>query len=235
MIYSIDQFERKLETYTDVFLMTRWASHPQEGAPSMRIDKAIIYETASADPKKDRVVRDSRSGRLTIVALSNATDIPAVARELADGNVRLIELCGGISPAWRHKVSKAVAGKAKVSSVTFGIESLPLAAAYNAAFLAGKAQREAFIFIEADADPARDRFTRTGPGQNTTFVAVPDEETGAKVAAELAGDGFALIELYGGFTSPGIAAVIEAVNGRAPVGAGSFALDALDMRSLQPA
>jgi hypothetical protein len=54
--------------------------------------------------------------------------------------------------------------------VTFGIESLPAAAAYNAAYLAGKSQREAFIFMEAGADPVRDRFTRIGQGQHTTFV-----------------------------------------------------------------
>jgi hypothetical protein len=89
--------------------------------------------------------------------------------------------CGGISPAWRHKASQAVAGKAKVSSVTFGVESVPAATAFDAAFRAGKVQREAFIFIEADSDPARDRFTRTGPGQNTTFVAVPDDETGPRL------------------------------------------------------
>jgi Family of unknown function (DUF6506) len=168
-----------------------------------------------------------------IVALSHPGDIPAVAKQLASDGTGLIELCGGISPAVRHKVAVAVGEKARVSSVTFGIESLPAAAAYNAAYLAGKSQREAFIFMEAGADPVRDRFARIGQGQHTTFVAVPDDETGAQVAAELCDVGVALIELYGGFSTRGIALVIEAVERRAPVGAGSFALDQLDLQSLQ--
>jgi len=81
--------------------------------------------------------------------------------------------------------------------------------------------------LEAGADPDRDRFTKEFPPQSTTFVPVPDEATGAKVAAELAKAGYGLIELYGGFSTAGAAAVIEAVDGRAPVGVGSFALDAI--------
>jgi hypothetical protein len=187
----------------------------------LRIDKAIIYETLTA---RDRIVRDSRSGRLTIIAVDNPEALPEIATRLASEGVRLIELCGGISPVWRHKVTAAVGGKARVSSVTFGIESLPSAAAYSAAYMAGEVQQEAFIFLESDADANRDRFRC----ENTTFIPVPDDDIAARVADELCNDGVALIELYGGFTTHGIAKVIEAVNARAPVGAGSFAIDALD-------
>lgn len=188
----------------------------------MRIDKAIIYETLTA---ADRIVRDSRSGRQTIVAIDKPETLPEVATRLAEEGVRLIELCGGISPVWRHKVAAAVGGKALVSSVTFGIESLPSAAAYNAAYLAGKVQKEAFIILEPDANANRDHFGIENETQKTTFVPVPDDDTAARIADELCRDGVALIELYGGFTTQGIAKVIEAVNGRAPVGAGSFAVD----------
>lgn len=200
----------------------------------MRIDKAIIYETLNPEAATP-LVRESRSGRQAIVGLTHVEDLPSAAKKLADQGYRLIELCGGISPAWRSKVATAVGDKALVSSATFGIESLLSAASYNANFLAGRPQREAFIIVGADADPARDRITRLSEGQNTTFVYVPDDATGARVAAELCEEGVALIELYGGFTTEGIAAVIEAVDGRAPVGAGSFALDALGSPSLNAA
>ena len=192
----------------------------------MRIDKAIIYEARGADPGKDRFVRESPSGRMVIVIAGDAAEIPDIARELADQGVQLIELCGGLSPVWRPRVAAAAAHGVRVSSITFGIESLQAAAAYNAAFLERRPPMEAAIFLEAGADPHRDRFAREFPPQNTTFVPVPDEATGAKVAADLAGAGYGLIELYGGFSTAGAASVIEAVEGRAPVGIGSFGLDA---------
>lgn len=203
--------------------MLRWL---QGMRGNMRIDKAIIYEAHGADPERDRFVRESKSGRLTIIATGDPGQVPAVARELADQGVELIELCGGISPVWRPKVSAAAGNRVRVSSVTFGVESLPAAAAYSAAYLAGRPPKEAYVFIEADADPDRDRFVKTFPPQHSTFIPVPDEATGARVAADLAKTGYGLIELYGGFSMQGAAAVIEAVNGRAPVGIGSFTLEA---------
>ncbi|WP_375165916.1 DUF6506 family protein [Chelativorans sp.] len=151
----------------------------------------------------DRFTLEGADGRVIIVAAGDAAQASEVARELADLGIRLIELCGGISPVWRPKVAAAVGPKLRVSSVTFGIESLQPAAVYNSAFSEGKPPREALVILKRDADPGRDRFVKVSPPQETTFVPVPDEATGARVAAELAHSGYGLIELYGGVLDRG--------------------------------
>ena len=140
--------------------------------------------------------------------------------------MRLIELCGGVSPRWRPLVAAAAGPGVQVGSVMFGVESLALAARFAEASADGSPPPAAFILLEPDADPDRDRFTKDVLRQRTHFVPVPDEATAARVARTLAADGIGLIELYGGFSSAGAAAVIDAVQGRAPVGIGSFSLEA---------
>lgn len=184
--------------------------------------KAIIFEAGGADPARDRFERKD----LTIVVVDHSDLLPEVATSLAREGAELIELCGGVSPRWRPLVSAAVGPEVRVSSVTFGIESLVPAASFNQAYNAGKPPRAAFIFIEEGADPARDRFDKAFPPRDTTFVPVPDEAAAVAVARTLIAEGVGLIELYGGFTSQGAAAVIDAVEGRAPVGVGSFTLEA---------
>lgn len=193
------------------------------------LNKAIIYEGYGAEPNKTKFVRESASGRLTIVAIGDPSESLAAAIALVEDGAELIELCGAISPTWRAKVSEAIGNRAKVSSVTFGFESLALAAAFSNSFHEGNPPREAFIILESGSDPDRDRFEKAFDPQHTTFIPVPDEATGTKVAAELAESGFGLIELYGGFTAAGAAKVIEAVNGRTPVGVGSFTLDGVSL------
>lgn len=184
--------------------------------------KAIIFEAGGADPVRDRFERKD----LTIVVVDHAGLLPEIAAGLAREGAQLIELCGGVSPRWRPLVSAAVGPGVRVSSVTFGIESLVPAYRYNQGYLDGKALHAAFIFIEAGAHPARDRFERDFPPQRTSFVPVPDEVAAVAVARDLVAEGVDLIELYGGFTSTGAAAIIDVVDGRAPVGIGSFTLEA---------
>ncbi|MCA0274773.1 MAG: DUF6506 family protein [Proteobacteria bacterium] len=192
------------------------------------IDKALIYEAERADARRDRIVRERPSGRLTVVPIGASSEVIGVARELASQGVRLIELCGGISPSWRPRVETVVGDGVRVSSVAFGIESLPAAAAYNEAYLKGVPPRAAFIILQPGANAVRDRFVQAFPPLETTFVPVPDEATGADVAAELVAAGYGLIELYGGFTSAGAGRIIEVVDGCAPVGIGGFTLDQLE-------
>lgn len=197
----------------------------------MRLDKAVIFEVPGADPSIDRVVRDSPGGRMTIVAVPTAEAIADVAVQLVEIGVKLIELCGGISPLWRAVVSDAVGDRAAVSSATFGIESLPAAARYNAAFEKGETTSQAFILLEPGAAGMADRFVMVPVALPTTMIPVPDEGTAAVVAAELAAEGVQLIELYGGFSTAGIGKILGAVAGRAAVGAGSLAIDGI--RNLQ--
>lgn len=191
----------------------------------MTTDKAIIIETTGADPKVDRMVRDGPSGKVTIVNVADSSQIVGIARELVDQGAGIIELCGGIPVPVRADVRDAIGDRAMVSSVTFGLESIVRAAAYNAAFMAGGPTREAYIVLAPGADVVADRVTRAYPGFERTLVFAPDETSAATAAAELAASEVGLIEIYGGFSTRGAADLIIAVDGKAPVGVGSFAYD----------
>lgn len=190
-----------------------------------KLNKAIIYEGYGAIPNETKFVRESTSGRLTIVAIGDPSESVSVALELVNEGAELIELCGYIPLMWKVKITEAIGNRAKVSTVTFGIESLILAASFSKLYAEGNPPHEAYIILEQGSDPDIDRFEKSFEFQHTTFIPVPDEATASKVAFELAESGFGLIELYGGFTTSGVAKVIEAVSGRVSVGVGSFTLD----------
>lgn len=194
-------------------------------------DRALIFEAPDADPQRDRVVRQSPAGRTTIVAVSDSAEVVAIAAELADAGARLVELCGGVSPVWRSRAKRALGARARVSSATFGIESLGAAARFNQAFNEGKETKQAFILLEPGANPDADRFVMTPDTIPTPVIPVPDEDAAARVAASLADEDVLLIELFGGFTTGGIERVIAAVDGRSAVGAGSFAVDEVEIGS----
>ncbi len=185
--------------------------------------RAIVYYASGAREGRDRI----RRADLTIVAVDNLDDLPYIARGLADDGVQLIELCGGISPRWRAVVAAAAGSRVRVSSVTFGVESLGAAHRFREASIAGRPPDGAFLLLEPGADPVHDRFVPAFPPQHLIFVPVPDERVAASVAMALVEDGVGLIELYGGFTSAGAAAVIDAVDGRAAVGVGAVTIDAI--------
>lgn len=201
----------------------------KKSANTKALNKAIIYEGYGAELGKTKFVRESPSGRLTILAIGSPAESLPAAIELVNDGVALIELCGYIPLEWKVKISEAIGHKAKVSSVTFGIESLLLAAAFSKSYEEGNPPREAYLILEEGSNPDNDRFEKIFGFQHTTFVPVPNETTAVKVAAELAESGYGLIELYGGFTTAGAAKVIEAVAGRVSVGVGSFTLEEIDL------
>ena len=92
----------------------------------------ILWE--NADPKIDRIVRETAAEKLTIVFVPDASTAAGIASELVDQGTELIELCGGFGLDDGALVSRAVAGRAAVGTVSFGIESLTQAAAYKAKF-----------------------------------------------------------------------------------------------------
>ncbi|QDH68731.1 DUF6506 family protein [Marilutibacter alkalisoli] len=188
----------------------------------MKMCTTIIYDASGS--AGDRIVRQDPAGELTIALLGKGESAEATARELLKQGARRIELCGGMPAAERAKVIALADGRASVSGVTFGIESIVPVAAYNAAYLEGHPPKEAMIILQPGADPAGDRITRDLPPQHITIVFVPDEASAPKIAATLVEGGVRLIELYGGFTTSGAAAVIAAADGKAAIGVGSFAI-----------
>ncbi|MEO3928984.1 DUF6506 family protein [Micromonosporaceae bacterium B7E4] len=85
----------------------------------------------------------------------------------------------------------------------------------------------AYLYGQRGADPVADRVVVDRAGQRTSLVPVPDESLAASIAVELVEEGVGLIELCGGFSVPAVARVIEAVDGRVPVGHVTFGAESV--------
>ncbi len=85
-----------------------------------------------------------------------------------------------------------------------------------------------FIYTSAGADPDRDRSVIDTGSCRTVLVGVERAEQGVEVARSMLADGAQLIELCGGFGPVHAAAVIEAVQGRVPVGTVGYGPEAID-------
>ncbi|GAB3970535.1 DUF6506 family protein [Plantactinospora veratri] len=85
----------------------------------------------------------------------------------------------------------------------------------------------AYLYGQPGADPVADRVVIDRAGQRTSLVPLPDESLAASIAVELVEEGVELIELCGGFSVPAVARVIEAVDGRVPIGHVTFGAESV--------
>jgi hypothetical protein len=70
-----------------------------------------------------------RFGATTVVAVKSVAEVPAVAASLVEAGAERVELCGGMGPVPAAAVAGVV--DVPVTTVLFGFESLPPAAAYR--------------------------------------------------------------------------------------------------------
>jgi hypothetical protein len=85
-----------------------------------------------------------------------------------------------------------------------------------------------FIYLGLGTEnPETDRAVIESGGLKTTIVAVPDRESAARVAVELVNAGAQTLELCGAFGPVWTARVIEATEGRVPVGAASYGMESV--------
>ena len=89
---------------------------------------AVLFEDPAADPERHRW----HFGSATVIAVPSIDDVPALAAGLAREGATRIELCGGMGPVPAAAVRALV--DVPVTTVLFGFESLPSAAAYRARF-----------------------------------------------------------------------------------------------------
>ncbi len=82
--------------------------------------------------------------------------------------------------------------------------------------------KAAFLFLAGGADSAKDRETTKTPSVELTAIGVKDYADAAAVAAELYKAGYGALELCGGFGHKGTAMVVDAVEGKIPVGVVRF-------------
>jgi hypothetical protein len=76
----------------------------------------------------------------------------------------------------------------------------------------------AFIFEAPETDPRTDRMVIERGGMRNIVVAVPEQSAVVRTALDLVAEGAQFIELCGGFEPIWAGRVIEATDGRIPVG-----------------
>lgn len=82
--------------------------------------------------------------------------------------------------------------------------------------------KAAFMFLAPGADPQGHRAVVKTPVVELHVVGVKNYDEACEVAKELVEEGIAAIELCGGFGHIGVAKVVEAVEGKVPVGVVRF-------------
>jgi hypothetical protein len=95
---------------------------PGPGMPP--VASAVLFE--------DPVKAHWQFGATTVATVPSVAHAPAVAVSLVAAGAQRVELCGGMGPVPAARVAAAV--HVPVTTVLFGFESLPSAAAYRARF-----------------------------------------------------------------------------------------------------
>ncbi len=62
-------------------------------------------------------------GSMVCVGVADVTHAPAIARQLVDDGVELIELCGGFGGAGLASITAAVNGRVPVGAVFYGVDA----------------------------------------------------------------------------------------------------------------
>jgi hypothetical protein len=100
------------------------------GAALPPVASAVLFE----DPAPARWT----FGATSVVTVASVADAPSVAAALVADGAQRVELCGGMGPVPAAAVAAVV--DVPVTTVLFGFESLPPAAAYRARFEAASSQ-----------------------------------------------------------------------------------------------
>jgi predicted polyphosphate/ATP-dependent NAD kinase len=85
-----------------------------------------------------------------------------------------------------------------------------------------------FIVTGAGLDAARNRMVMSSAAFEMIAVGVSEAEQGIEVARQLVSEGVQLIELCGGFGPIWTGRIIEAVDGKVPVGSVGYGPESLD-------
>jgi len=80
----------------------------------------------------------------------------------------------------------------------------------------------AFIFLSPDGDPDKHKAIVLTPSVEAYIVSAKNYEEAIKVAKKLVEEGIEAIELCGGFGHKGVVKIVDAVEGKIPVGAIRF-------------
>jgi hypothetical protein len=177
-----------------------------------QFNEAMIFLAEGPDPP-DRTYRRTALTHTAFVPVPDAEAAAAVASELLEDGLDLVELYGGLGPKAAAAVLAATGGQVPVGVV--GVEEeTPIS-------------NRAAIWGGLDADPAKDRYLFEHVDGRITIVVVPAPEAVPAVAEQLVAEGVERLEICGGLGTATAAAAIEAVGDRARVAAVGFGFESL--------
>ena len=84
----------------------------------------FIVTGPQLDPARHRNLMQSPAFEMISVGVSSPSEGVAVAQQMVNEGVQLIELCGGFGPAWTARVQEAIAHRVPVGSVSYGPETI---------------------------------------------------------------------------------------------------------------
>ena len=84
----------------------------------------FIVTGAGYDPAHHRIVMASHAMEMIAVGVSRPEQGVAVALELVEQGIELLELCGGFGPLGTAPILEAIGGRIPVGSVAYGPESI---------------------------------------------------------------------------------------------------------------
>ncbi|HQK26217.1 MAG TPA: DUF6506 family protein, partial [Synergistaceae bacterium] len=135
------------------------------------------------------------------------------ARELRDGGVQLLDLCGGFDGHLTARIIAAVEGKIPVGAVRRAAGTPPPDAP----------RRYGFIFKGPGMAPERCRVVFEAPDFFLEVRGVTSIEEGEEAARDLEKRGVTVLGLCGGFNEELTARIVAAVEGKISVGAVRYA------------
>jgi hypothetical protein len=157
-------------------------------------------------------VRENDLARTDFVPVPDADAAARAAADLATGGLDLLELYG-FGPVAAVKILDVTRNEVPIGLV--GVEDRQVVGS------------RAVISPSPGADPAVDRYVHEGRGGRMTVVSIPGPQAVPATAVELVEEGVERIDMCGGLGPVPAAAAIEAVGGRACIGAVMFGFESL--------
>lgn len=174
---------------------------------------AFLFRSDGTNPEVDKAEMIHCGNRFLIYGTNTIEEGCEVAKRLVEEeNCVLIELCGGYGEKGAKQVIEAIGGKIPVGHTVYHESERP------------KLNKTdyipwAFIFRSDGCDPEVDKLVLHHCGNRMLVYGTNTIEEGCEVAKRIVEEeGCELIELCGGYGPDGARKMIEAIDGKSPIG-----------------
>ena len=172
----------------------------------------LILNGEGLDPASYNGSMKSSEFTAEVYGVSNEKDTQEVAEDLAARGAAFINLCGDYTADQAAALARHLNGAVKVSHVKYSPEE-----ARKLEQLADFSEY-GFIVHGEGFHPHSHSLRLEAPGCNTRLMGAERMEEAKEAARQMVNEGVLFIELCGAFTGEMTRQIIQAVNGRVPVG-----------------